>query len=218
MEKDILLTAGIQKREAFLGLLRMLAGRVGQVLDYSSFANDLNIDQKTVKDWVGILKTMRIIELVEPYSSNLSSRLIKSPKIYFLDTGLAVRLQGWSNSLSLLTSPQQGSLFENLVFTELHRLKLNFFPNLQIFWWRTKEGKEIDFIVSHENSPPIFIEAKVSPRKIPALSSDREFVKVFGKNPRPLILCHQEGDRTIGEQVPIAHLTDYLKPRFRGAR
>ncbi|HWU43988.1 MAG TPA: ATP-binding protein [Bdellovibrio sp.] len=147
VEKDIVLAAGIQKSREFLKLTRLLAGRVGEILDFSSLGNDAGVDAKTAKEWISILERMHIIALVMPFSSNLSSRLIKSPKIYFIDTGLACRLQGWTSAAPILTSPQQGHLFENLVFSEIFKLNLNHQLGFQIFHWRSKDGEEIDFLI-----------------------------------------------------------------------
>ncbi|HEY8269454.1 MAG TPA: ATP-binding protein, partial [Pseudobdellovibrionaceae bacterium] len=125
VEKDIVLAAGIHKSREFLKFVKLLAGRVGEILDFSSFGSDVGVDGKTIKDWISILERMHIIALVLPFSSNLSSRLIKSPKIYFIDTGLACRLQGWTSAEPIVTSPQQGALFENLVFSEIYKLNIN---------------------------------------------------------------------------------------------
>lgn len=165
IEKDIILAGGIQKSREFLHCLRLLAGRTGNLLDYASLSRDTGVEANTVKSWVSILETMQIIALVHPYSTNRSKRLIKSPKIFFLDTGLACRLQGWTSAGPILTSPQQGQLFENLVFCELYKANKNHQLNLEIFHWRSRDGEEIDFILERPNNQFLFIEAKVSAPK-----------------------------------------------------
>ncbi len=123
VEKDIILSAGIQKSSEFLRFCKALAGRTAQIVSYSDIASDVGVSHGTIKEWLSILEKMKIIVRVEPFHSNLTKRLVKSPKVYFLDTGLACRLQGWSESLPVLNSPQMGGLFETLDFPEIHKTR-----------------------------------------------------------------------------------------------
>lgn len=210
IEKDIVLAAGIQKSFEFLKFVKLLAGRIGGLLDFSSLSNDVGVDAKTIKDWISVLQSMHIIELVQPYSSNLSTRLIKSPKVFFIDTGLACRLQGWTSPEPILTSPQQGGLFENLVFSEIHKLNINYQLGWQIYHWRSRAGEEIDFLIQKDPKSFIFVEAKVSSQKIQDLNSFPEVKKVFKNNFPQTIMCHQEGEHILSGNVPIAKLKDFL--------
>ena len=117
-------------------MLSFLQAEFGGLLDLTGLGRDAGVDGKTIKDWISILERMHIIALVMPFSSNLSSRLVKSPKVYFIDTGLACRLQGWTSAEPILTSPQQGALFENLVFSEIFKLNTNYQLGWQIYHWR----------------------------------------------------------------------------------
>lgn len=214
IERDIVLAAGIQKSREFLKLARLLAGRVGEILDFASLGRDAGVDNKTAKDWVSILERMHIIALVMPFSSNLSSRLIKSPKVYFIDTGLACRLQGWTAAGPILTSPQQGHLFENLVFSEIHKLNMNLGLGWQIFHWRSRAGEDVDFLIQIDPRTFLFVEAKVSSSKPRNLSAMPEVSKVFKKQTPPSIVCHQEGDAILENRVPISFLARYLTEKF----
>lgn len=210
IEKDIILTAGIHKSREFLKFLRLLAGRVGEILDFSSFAKLVGVDSKTIKEWVSVLEKMQIIALAMPYTTNLSKRLVKSPKVFFIDTGLACRLQGWTSSEPILTSPQQGHLFENLVFSELYKMNLNFGLGWQIFHWRSRDGEEVDFLIQKNLQDFIFIEAKVSSQKLADLSNFSEVKKVFKDTPPLYVQCHQEGSMILDNHVPIQMLQDFL--------
>ncbi|MDD4975546.1 MAG: ATP-binding protein [Bacteriovorax sp.] len=210
VEKDIVLAAGIQKSREFLKFVRLLAGRVGGLLDFSSLGKDAGVDAKTIKDWISILERMHIIALVVPYSSNLSSRLTKSPKIYFIDTGLACRLQGWTSAGPIITSPQQGPLFENLVFSEIFKLNINYQLGWQVFHWRSRDGEEIDFLIQKDPKTFLFIEAKVSDVHVNSPMDYPEVKKIFQKKIPPLIVCHQEGDHILRNRVPIAQLKEFL--------
>ncbi|MFZ4403065.1 MAG: ATP-binding protein [Pseudobdellovibrionaceae bacterium] len=210
IEKDIVLAAGVQKSREFLKFTKLLAGRVGEVLDLSSLGKDAGVDAKTVKDWISILERMHIISLVPPYFSNLSSRLIKSPKVYFIDTGLACRLQGWTSAETILTSPQQGHLFENLVFSEIFKMNQNYQLGLDIYHWRSKDGEEVDFLIRFNINKFLFLEVKVSPQNAKSMEKNNEVKKVFKDNPPPLVVCFQEGDSGYPAQIPIANLKEYL--------
>ncbi len=210
IEKDIVLSAGIQKSSEFLRFCKILAGRSGQIVSYTEMANDTGVSSATIKDWLSILAKMKVIALVEPFYSNLTKRLVKSPKAYFLDTGLACRLQGWSESLPILNSPQIGGLFETLVFAEIHKTIRNFGLSWKVFYWRSRAGEEVDFLIEQENKKFLFIEVKKSPKKIPDLSKYPEIKKVFKSSPPKCIVCHMEGDKTFNDQVPVARLRDFL--------
>lgn len=214
VEKDIVLTAGIQKTREFLKFIKLLAGRVGEILDFTSLGNDAGVDGKTIKDWVSVLERMNLIVLVMPFSTNLSSRLIKSPKVYFVDTGLACRLQGWTSADPILTSPQQGHLFENLVFSEIWKMNLNFQLGLQIYHWRSREGEEVDFLVQMNSKSHLFVEAKVSAQKLKNISEFPEVRKVFKNHIPDIIQCHQEGEQILGNKIPIAQLQNFFKNRI----
>jgi predicted AAA+ superfamily ATPase len=210
VEKDILLTAGIQKSNEFFKFLHLLAGRVGQLLDFASLGADVGVDAKSIKSWISVLEKMKIIALVQPFYSNLSKRLIKSPKVYFIDTGIACRLQGWSSAEPIMTSPQQGQLFENLVFSEIYKLNQNYGCGWEIFHWRSRDGEEIDFVIKMGNQRYLMIESKVSAQKIPSTGNYPEIKKVFGNELPQVLLCHQEGEQVLGSQVPIRFLKEVL--------
>lgn len=210
LEKDIVLAAGIQKSREFLKFIKLLAGRVANILDYSSLANDVGVDSKTIKEWISVLEKMHVIFLVQPFSTNLSSRLIKSPKVYFIDTGLVCRLQGWTSAQPILTSPQQGALFENLVFSEIYKTNINYQLGWQLYHWRSRAGEEIDFLIQKNPNDFIFIEAKVSSVPIKDHKDFPEVRKVFKQNAPQLFVCHQEGDHVLGSHVPLAKLKQFL--------
>jgi predicted AAA+ superfamily ATPase len=209
IERDVVLAAGIQKSREFLFFIKLLAGRTGQLVDFSALANESDVDSKTAKDWISILEKMHIIALVQPFHSNLSKRLTKAPKLYFIDTGLACRLQGWTSSEAMLTSPQQGHLFETLVFSEILKTKQNYLLDWNVFHWRTKDGEEIDFLLELGSENFCFIESKVSATAAFDSKKQREVLKVF-KKPPPVLICHQEGEESLANRIPVAQLKNTL--------
>ena len=141
IEKDIVVSAGIVKKKEFHTVLGMLAARTGNILNHSSLAKDSGVKSVTIHEWISILERTELIYLLPPLESNLNKRLTKSPKVYFLDTGLSVRLQGWIDQKPLLTSPQIGALFETLVLSEIVKCTMNFGLNWKVSLWRTKDGR-----------------------------------------------------------------------------
>lgn len=210
VEKDIILSAGIQKHFEFNKFIKLIAGRVGQLVDFSDISSSVQVDSKTIKEWISILEKMNLVSLVQPYFSNASSRLTKSPKLYFIDTGLACRLQGWTSFEPIITSPQQGSLFENLVYSEIYKTIINYQLDWRVYHWRSRDGEEIDFLLQFDPENFLFIESKVSFQKPKNPQSYKEVKKVFKNQPPPLIHCHQEGEQVINQNVPIRLLKNYL--------
>ena len=125
-----------QKKE-FHTVLGMLAARTGNILNHSSLAKDSGVKSVTINEWISVLERTALIYLLPPLEANLNKRLTKSPKVYFLDTGLATRLQGWMDHYPLLTSPQAGALFETLVLSEIVKCLMNFGKN-----WKVLSGEQ----------------------------------------------------------------------------
>lgn len=163
IEKDIVFAAGIERRPAFAKMLGICAGRIGQLINYSDIAQNVGVDVTTVQSWISLLEQNGIVRLIQPYFDNLNQRLIKTPKLYFEDTALAVRLQGWTQSGPMMLSPYFGGLIENLVFTELSRFFSNRAWPLSLFLVRSKEKVEVDFLVQLPNQQYLAIEVKSTP-------------------------------------------------------
>ena len=147
-----------------------------------------------------------------PNKSNLNTRLIQSPKIFFWDTGLATRLQGWGEQLPMLKSPYVGSLFENLVLGEILKLKLNHMKTWPLYFWRTKEGEEVDFIIEINPQKHISIEAKWSMSHGP-VSMPKQLKKDLPLVTEILLVVPGGEERVLSatcRQIPIDKLAKYL--------
>lgn len=163
IEKDIVTAAGIEKRAAFSKALQLASGRIGQLLNASDIAKNVGVDTSTIQTWMALFEQNGIIRILTPYYTNLNQRLIKTPKIYFEDTGLAVRLQGWSEFDPILISPYFGNLLENLALAEITRFFVNRGEDPKIYFVRSKEQVEIDFLLELSNQRYIAIEVKSTP-------------------------------------------------------
>ena len=213
VEKDIVLSAGIAKQKEFNTVLGMLAARTGEFLSYSNIAQDSGVRSVTVKEWVSTLERFSLVYLLQPYSTNLNKRLVKTPKIYFLDTGIACRLQGWSQSNQMILSAQAGHLFETLVLAEIVKCINNFGKSWKLTIWRTKEKEEIDFILDNGNGKIIPLDAKMGIHSVEPESLPKSFTKIFPKV-KELVLVSIGGTKKqlspCCKQVPISELTTFL--------
>jgi predicted AAA+ superfamily ATPase len=215
VEKDILTSGGVQKANEFHTVLRLLGARTGQETKYTELSNNCGgVTSSTVKDWVSLLERADLVYLLRPYFTNLSSRLIKTPKLYFLDTGLATRLQGWSDATPLMSSPHIGALFETLVLAEIVKFIRNYSKDWELFFWRTKDGEEIDFIIKTERGAVHAFESKLSVNGMPhAVSYPPAFKKHFSPL-QPLTVVTYGGRKLqIAPNcvvLPIAELHDTL--------
>ncbi len=147
VERDVRELLGIQKRREFELFVRACALRTGQVVEFASLARDVGISPVAAKEWLGLLEDSFLVRLVFPYRSNLTARLTKSPKLYFLDAGFAAFLCGWRDPEMARLGPMAGALYETHVFSLLYRHFTNRSREPRIFTWRTKDRQEIDFLV-----------------------------------------------------------------------
>ncbi len=147
VERDVKLIKNIVNQSVFIKFLKMCAGRTGQLLNISELANSSGISQKTVNSWLSILEAGYIIYMLPPHYKNYNKRLIKMPKLYFYDTGLACSLLGIKELEQLPTHFNYGSLFENFIINEFFKHVFNKGGMPSLYFWRDKLGKEIDLVV-----------------------------------------------------------------------
>ena len=156
----------------FLHFITAVAARCGQMLNVADIARDADINLKQAKDWLGILETMGIVFYLNPYSNNLLKRLVKTPKLYFFDTGLVCYLTKWSSAETLESGAMNGAILENYVVAEIMKTYLNSGKEPFMYYYRDKDSKEIDIILEHDGVlNPIEIKKSSNPGS--------ETVKVF---------------------------------------
>jgi len=147
LERDLRLFKNIQNLSVFHTFLKMLAHRTGQLLNLSSLAYDCGITHNTAKAWISLLEASFIIFILKPFHRNFKKRLVKMPKVYFCDTGLAAYLADIRNIEQMQNHPLKGSLFESFVISELLKERFNKGEQPDIYFWRDKLGHEIDVII-----------------------------------------------------------------------
>jgi predicted AAA+ superfamily ATPase len=161
IERDVRQIQNIKDISAFEVFLQILAARAGNLLNVSDLALNCGLSQVTCKAWLSILENSRIIYLLRPWFRNSAKRLIKSPKIYFTDTGLLAYLLKYSNAKNLLASPAAGALFENMVIMEFLKRKMNKRLASDLYFYRDSNGVEVDLVIDSGASVALY-EIKAS--------------------------------------------------------
>lgn len=147
IERDVRLIKNITDLDAFQRFVKMCAGRIGQLLNLSSLGDDCGITHNTAKAWLSVLEASYIVFLLRPYYHNFNKRLVKTPKLYFFDPGLACALLGIENSGQLSTHYLKGGLFENFIIGEIIKYRLNRGLEPNVYFWRDQTGVEVDCLV-----------------------------------------------------------------------
>ncbi len=147
VERDVRRLVNLQNVDAFRTFLMMLAGRIGQLVNFASLANDIGVSATTLRQWLSILEASYIVFQLQPYYENLVRRLTKAPKIYFTDPGLAAYLLGITSADQIKRDPAAGGLFENMVILEALKAQHNYGLRLQNYFYRDASKMEVDLIV-----------------------------------------------------------------------
>ncbi|MFA5075757.1 MAG: ATP-binding protein [Candidatus Babeliales bacterium] len=147
MERDVRSLLHIKDRSLFVTFLGLCAGRSGQVLNLTNLANDVGVSVNTVKSWLSVLETGFIVSFLPPHHANYRKRLMKSPKLYFVDSGLMCYLLGITDAAQLATHPLRGAIFETFVVTELQKQAWNQGCKPRLYYYRTSDGHEVDVLI-----------------------------------------------------------------------
>jgi uncharacterized protein len=196
LERDISSIYNIGDLREFTRFLRLLAGRCGQQLNLSALAGDVGVSVNTIKRWVSVLEAGRIVFLLEPYYRNFGKRIVKSPKVYFIDCGLVCFLTGISDREQLLNGPLAGPLFENYCIQETVKLFVHKGKIPRLYFLRITGGPEIDLLVEGPAAEmlPVEIKMTATPNMAMAASLEkalREFRGVNAGKARIACLCRE---------------------------
>ena len=160
VERDLKQISNVANLSLFRKFLALLAGRIGQLVNMSSLANDVGVSVMTIENWISILEASYLVYRLQPYYQNFGKRYIKSPKIYFNDTGLACRLLGISSPAELQKHFLIGGLFENFIIMEVKKHLANFANSANLYFFRDSNGNEVDLIIGKGNKLiPVEIKA-----------------------------------------------------------
>lgn len=167
VERDVRQILQVKDIIQFERFIKLTASRIGQLVNYASLASDVGVSAVTIKEWVSVLEATYILVRLEPYFENFGKRMIKSPKIYFADTGLACYLLGIESVDQLIKDPLYGNLFENWVVIELMKARYNQALDPRLYFYRDVAGREVDLLFQ-KGSHLVPIEIKSSKTFSPA--------------------------------------------------
>lgn len=205
IERDIRDLSSISNEMKFLNFIRVVAARTGQVLKYSELANAVDISEPTAKTWLSVLVSSNIVYLLEPYYRNITKRMTKMPKIYFLDTGLCSYLTGWSSPEVIEKGAMNGAFFETFVVSEILKSYRHNGERPLIYWYRDTLQKEIDLLIERDGKlHPIEIKLTSNPNK-----SMLKHFKVLDNQGYGGLICMRESDIPLTEDVsaiPISYI------------
>lgn len=174
--KDVNDLANIGDKRDFRRLISLLAANTSQVLNMSTYAKDLGVDVKTIKRWISVLEASYIIFLLPPYFQNFGKRIVKSPKLYFYDTGLVSYLTGVQNENNFEQGPMLGSIFENYIISDILKRELHNKSHAELYYYRTSNGEEIDLIIDRKQTREL-IEIKAGETFTPKMTKEIEKFK-----------------------------------------
>jgi hypothetical protein len=152
IERDVRLIRNVTDLYAFERFLRLCAGRTGQLLNMNSLAVETGVDNKTIGAWLSVLEASFVVFRLQPYHKNYNKRIVKMPKLYFYDTGVASALLGIENPAQLALHPFRGGLFENMIIVDFLKSRYNKGNPNNLYFWRDSLGTEIDLLVEKANS------------------------------------------------------------------
>jgi predicted AAA+ superfamily ATPase len=176
LSKDVRDLSNIGEIRDFRRCLQLLAGRASQLLSLSEVARDVGVAVNTIKKWISILEASYIIFLVSPYYRNYGKRIVKSPKVYFYDTGLVCFLTGIRNEEMFEKGPMLGPLFENYIVSEVRKREIHSMTHSDLYFFRTSTGLEVDLVIDRKSSRE-YVEIKSAETFRPEMRRAIELIK-----------------------------------------
>lgn len=206
IERDIKNVANIGELRYFKRFISLLASNTAQILNMSRFANDLGVAVSTIKRWISVLEASYIIFLLPPYFKNYGKRIVKSPKIYFYDTGLVSYLTGIRNQELFENGPLKGAIFENYIIAEILKKEKHTNSHADFFYYRTSNGEEIDLIIDRKIEKEM-IEIKYNATFNPKMV--KQISQLMEQNEKGILLYTGES-MSYGADIQILNYNDYL--------
>ncbi len=205
LERDVRQLLNVRDLSQFQRFLRLCAGRSGQLLNLSSLGDDAGLTHNTIREWISVLEASFVVHRLPPHHQNFNKRLVKTPKLYFHDTGLAAWLLGIESAQQLATHPLRGPLFETWVVSELLKRRFNTARPSNLSFWRDRSGHEVDLLLeTPEGIQAIEIKATATPAltALRGLQHWRAMVGQVGPRPRLIYAGESFQQRADAEFVP----------------
>lgn len=209
IQRDVQDYLGVRNKNIFLKFMQIAAARTGQLINYADMAADVGVSEVTIKSWISALQASGIIILLQPYFNNKTKRLVKTPKLYFMDTGLCSFLTGWLNSDVLERGAMSGAILETYIVTEILKSYLHNGRKPHLYFYRDKEKREVDILIE-ENGVIYPIEIKKTGSILPGSFKGFECLKTL-KVPigHGCIICFVSNLTSLGQgidAVPVGYL------------
>ena len=205
LERDVRSALQVRNLRDFDRFMRLCATRTGQLLSLSSLATDLGVSPNTVKSWLSVLEASNVVLLLEPYFANLGKRIVKTPKLYFLDTGLCSYLLGVREPDDLAHSPLLGPMFETHVLGQIVRHFANRARRPLVYFYRDHHGREVDFLLPRAGRFAL-VECKWAESPSPAVRGFRELRALAGPERiiSETIVTPEPGRRRLSDTIEVA--------------
>jgi hypothetical protein len=192
LERDVRSLVNLGDLAAFERFVRLCAARIGQLVNQSDLSRDAGISQPTAAAWLSVLEASHVVLLLRPYHRNLSKRLVKAPKLYFVDTGLAAHLCGARSTASVLEGPLAGPLFENMVVAEFFKAFAHHGEPPALWYYRTHDGLEVDLLAEVDGKvAALEVKATATPSPVHGTSLKRllQNEALASLSPRGYVIC-----------------------------
>jgi len=206
LERDVRDVAQIGDLRDFKRFIGLLAANTSQILSLSRFANDLGVAVSTINRWISVLEASYIIFLLPPYYKNYGKRIVKSPKIYFYDTGIVSYFTGIRNQELFENGPMKGAIFENYIIAEIVKKERHIKSHADFYYYRTSKGNEVDLIIDRKTQHE-FIEIKCNATFNPKMI--KQVDELLSKNDKGILL-YQGESMSYGKDIKIENYQDYL--------
>ena len=214
VERDLRQMVNIKNLSLFERFVTLLAGRVGQVVNYASLAGETGVSATTIGEWLSILEAAFLVFRLPPYFSNISKRVVKSPKVYFTDVGLAAWLLGLESPQQISRDPLRGQLFENMVVADVRKQMLNLGRDARLSFLRTDKGFEVDLIIARGSKiQPVEIKSAMTYHS--SLSKSlRTLAKSDGNVTDPVLIYDGDEDMPSGGGVDDVGVYNFRRFRY----
>jgi uncharacterized protein len=202
LERDVRAITNVRDLVTFRRFLAILASRHGQILNKTDLAAPLGVSVPTISEWLHILEVTGQVMVVPPYFENLGKRLIKSPKVYWGDSGLACYLLGITSEAELQRSPFLGQLFEGFVAAEILKIQANRGARKELYYFRDQQGLEVDFLMPRPNAGLWLIECKAGKTvRLPMVAPLLSLRRALGNRSKRLIIVHGKSRSTLATKA-----------------
>ena len=220
LERDVRAVTAVKDLATFRRFLALVASRHGQILNKTDLAAPLGVSVPTITQWLGVLETTAQVLIVPPFYENLGKRLIKSPKVYLADSGLACHLLGIESAAELAKSPFLGALFEGFIAAEMIKAQTNRGQRPELYYFRDEQGLEVDFLMPGTSGAVALVECKAARTVTPAMATPMQRLAEALKKKRPrgirvtMSLVHQSPKTPVATQAVAAGVRAWVWQDF----